>query len=95
MSEEYDFDNRIEFLEKYAAIMKDEINLELYKKRKQTVEPAIGVIKRCLGFRRFSLRGLEKVKGEFSLIATVYNLKKITNLCKVNGIMTKSGYNIA
>ena len=87
--------NDMEFLEKYAAIMKDEINLELYKGRKQTVEPAIGVIKRCLGFRRFSLRGLKKVRGEFSLIATVYNLKKITNLCKANGIMTRLEYNIA
>ena len=84
--------NDIEFLEKYEAIMKDEVNLELYKRRKQTVEPAIGVIKRCLGFRRFSLRGLEKVRGEFSLIAAVYNLMKITNLCGTDAVIARLAY---
>ena len=84
--------NDLEFLEKYAAIMKDEVNLELYKRRKQTVEPAIGVLKRCLGFRRFSLRGLEKVRGEFNLITAVYNLMKITKLCGTDAVITRLAY---
>ncbi|VAW89490.1 Transposase, IS4 family [hydrothermal vent metagenome] len=49
---------------------------EIYKKRKHIVEPVFGQIKNG-GFRKFSLRGIEKVKGEFSLVCTAHNIKKI------------------
>ncbi len=48
-----------------------------YAKRKETVEPVFGQIKQCRGFRQFLLRGLEKVKGEWSLICTTHNLLKL------------------
>ena len=48
----------------------------LYKKRKVIVEPVFGQIKNS-GFRRFSVRGKEKVAGEFSLVCATHNLKKI------------------
>lgn len=38
----------------------------IYKQRKVIVEPVFGHIKNS-GFRGFSLRGKEKVEGEFSL----------------------------
>ena len=41
-----------------------------------TVEPVFGQIKNR-GFRRFSLRGLFKVRGEFSLVCAVHNLVKL------------------
>ncbi|MBB3884833.1 transposase, partial [Acetobacter oeni] len=31
---------------------------DLYKLRKQTIEPVFGIIKSIMGFRRFRLRGL-------------------------------------
>ena len=49
----------------------------LYALRKQTPEPVFGVIKSVLGFRQFSLRGLEKVRGEWSLVAMAWNLKRM------------------
>ena len=49
----------------------------LYAKRKCTVEPVFGIIKAILGFRQFSLRGLENAKGEFNLIAMAWNLKRM------------------
>ena len=49
----------------------------LYALRKQTPEPVFGVIKSVLGFRQFSLRGLEKVRGEWSLVAIAWNLKRM------------------
>ena len=52
----------------------------LYKKRKQTVEPVFGIIKSVLGFRHFSLRGMEKVKTEWKLIALAYNCKRLAKL---------------
>jgi transposase len=49
----------------------------LYAKRKCTVEPVFGIIKAILGFRQFSLRGLENVGGEFNLVAMAWNLKRM------------------
>ncbi len=49
----------------------------LYAKRKCTVEPVFGIIKAILGFRQFSLRGLENVKGELNLVAMAWNLKRM------------------
>lgn len=50
---------------------------EKYKLRKQTVEPVFGQIKGARGFRQFLMRGLEKVKGEWSLICTAHNILKL------------------
>ena len=49
---------------------------EVYAKRKVIVEPVFGQIKNA-GFRGFSVRGKEAVSGEFSLVCTAHNLKKI------------------
>ena len=50
---------------------------ELYKKRKQTVEPVFGQIKGARGFRQFLRRGLAAVRGEWALLCTVHNLLKL------------------
>ena len=42
-----------------------------------TVEPVFGQVKEARGFRRFLLRGLQKVRGEWSLIALTHNLLKL------------------
>jgi transposase len=49
----------------------------LYDQRKQLVEPVFGNMKFNLGFVRFGLRGLRKVRGEFSLLCLAHNLKKL------------------
>ena len=48
----------------------------IYAQRKITVEPVFGQIK-GRGFRRFSLRGAGRVKGEFHLVCAVHNLVKL------------------
>jgi transposase len=53
---------------------------EAYKKRKQTVEPVFGIIKACLGFRQFSLRGQRKVQGEWCLVTLAYNVSRLWRL---------------
>ena len=53
---------------------------EIYKKRKQTVEPVFGIIKEILGFRRFSLRSEKKSNAEWSLVCTAYNIKRMFKL---------------
>jgi transposase len=48
-----------------------------YRRRKGLVEPVFGWVKRVLGFRAFSLRGLRKVAGEWSLVCLALNLRRM------------------
>jgi hypothetical protein len=48
----------------------------IYKQRKVIVEPVFGQIKNS-GFRGFSVRGLDKVAGEFSLVCAAHHFKKM------------------
>jgi len=48
-----------------------------YRLRKQTVEPVFGQIKEARGFRRFLMRGLERVEAEWALLCSVHNLLKL------------------
>ena len=50
---------------------------KLYARRKHIPEPVFGIIKSVLGFRQFLLRGLDKVRGEWSLVTMAWNLKRI------------------
>jgi transposase len=47
-----------------------------YRRRKAIVEPVIGWIKEVLGFRRFSLRGEAKARGEWTVVCLAVNLKR-------------------
>ena len=49
----------------------------LYALRKQIPEPVFGIIKSVMGFRQFSLRGLEQVKGEWNLVTLAWNIKRM------------------
>jgi transposase len=50
---------------------------KLYGLRKQTPEPVFGIIKSVMGFRQFLLRGLDKVRGEWSLVTMAWNFKRM------------------
>jgi Transposase DDE domain len=49
----------------------------LYARRKVIVEPVFGQIKEARGFRRFLLRGLPKIRGEWCLVCLGHNLLKL------------------
>lgn len=49
----------------------------LYAARKHIVEPVMGWVKRCLGFRSFNLRGLAAVRGEWNLVCLALNLRRM------------------
>ncbi len=53
---------------------------KLYALRKQTPEPVFGIIKSVLGFRQFLLRGLDRVRGEWSLVTMAWNMKRLFTL---------------
>ena len=60
--------------ERLRERMATEAGQEIYKRRKFTVEPRFGHIKRNMGIKRFMRRGLEKVKTEWTMICTAVNL---------------------
>ncbi len=62
---------------KMAHKLKSEVGQAIYRLRKCTVEPVIGIIKGVLGFRQFSLRGLEPAAGEWNLVCLAYNVKRL------------------
>ena len=51
-----------------------------YARRKWQAEAPIGWIKEALGFRRFSFRGLEKVRAEWTLVCLALNIKRLHTL---------------
>jgi transposase len=65
---------------KMAHQLQSEAGRAIYKLRKSTVEPVFGIIKEVLGFRQFSLRGLEAVCGEWCLVCLAFNLKRLHKL---------------
>jgi transposase len=62
----------------------------VYKERKVIVEPVFGQIKN-MGFRGFSVRGKQKVAGEFSLVCAVHNLKKIARAMMTGVVRPECG----
>jgi transposase len=63
--------------ERMRAKLGTESGRALYAQRKTIVEPVFGQIKEARGFRRFLLRGLAKVRGEWRLVCLTHNLLKI------------------
>ena len=62
---------------KMAYKLQTKIGKAIYRLRKCTVEPVIGIIKDTLGFRQFSLRGLAAAAGEWCLVCLAFNLKRL------------------
>jgi len=62
---------------KMAYKLQTEIGQAIYRLRKCTVEPVLGIIKEILGFRQFSLRGLAAAAGEWCLVCLAFDLKRL------------------
>ena len=63
-----------------AAKMQTAAGRAAYRKRKWIAEPPNGWIKSVLGFRQFSLRGLERVRAEWKLVCAALNLRRMASL---------------
>ncbi len=64
-------------MEAMAHRLQTKAGKKLYALRKQTPEPVFGIIKSVMGFRQFSLRGINKVRGEWSLVTMSWNIKRM------------------
>ena len=54
-----------------------DVGRERYGIRKETVEPVFGQIKRCMGFREFSMRGRQACEAEWNFVCAAHNLLKL------------------
>jgi transposase len=64
-------------VERMRAKLRTAVGRAVYGLRKGLVEPVFGQIKGARGFRRFLLRGLAKVRGEWQLVCLTHNLLKL------------------
>ena len=60
--------------------LRDKRGRQRYRRRKALVEPAFGWVKRVLGSREFSMRGLEKAQGEWNLVTAALNLRRMARM---------------
>jgi len=60
---------------------------EILDRRRETVEHPFGTIKQWMNQGAFLMRGLEKVRGEFSLTALAYNLRRALNILGMDRLM--------
>ena len=67
---------------KMAYKLRTQVGQAIYRLRKCTVEPVIGIIKAVLGFRQFSLRGLDPADCEWCLVCLAFNLKRLHTLSR-------------
>ncbi len=64
-------------LEKMRYRLRTSAGRGIYARRKCTVEPVIGNLKRSMGFRQFLLRGFEKASAEWTLVCASWNLRRL------------------
>jgi hypothetical protein len=60
-----------------ARKLRNKEGREIYAKRKTIVEPVFGQTIEARGLRRFLLRGLTKVNGEWLLLGLTHNINKL------------------
>jgi transposase len=60
---------------------------EVLDRRRETVEHPFGTIKQWMNQGAFLMRGLEKVRAEFSLTALAYNLRRVLNIVEFTELM--------
>lgn len=76
-----------EAMEKNAKNYREQYHL--YRQRQEINEHIFGTIKRVWGYYYTNLKGLPKVNGEWSLIMTVYNMKRCLNILQFDEMMLK------
>ena len=67
-------------LERHRARMESEEAAKLVRRRSAVVEHPFGTLKCRAGYLHFLVRGFDKVRGEWSLMALCYNFTRVLNI---------------
>jgi hypothetical protein len=78
-------------LDKVKHRMRTREGRNLYKLRKQTVEPVFGIIKYAMGFRQFHLRGHPKASLEWDVACLAYNCRRLFKLSDGGRLLQNAG----
>ena len=76
-------------LERHRARMRSEDADKLMRRRSAIVEHPFGTIKCRAGYRHFLVRGFNKVRGEWSLMALCYNFTRALNILGFDQFMAR------
>ena len=74
---------RIEISPHYGALLRQRAQRQdprykaLMRQRSGLIEPVFAGIKQAMGFRRWTVRGLDNVRTQWALLCTAHNLKKL------------------
>ena len=74
---------RIEISPQYGALQRQRDKRQdpqyqaLMRQRSGLIEPVFATIKQAMGFRRWTVRGLDNVRAQWAMLCTAYNLKKL------------------
>jgi transposase len=63
-----------------AAKLQTDEGKAAYRKRKWIAEPPNGWVKNVLGFRQFSMRGLNRAQAEWKLVCAALNLRRMASM---------------
>ena len=83
----YRYENQ-EWRDKFQDKMREYASQRKIKQRKNIIEHVFGTIKTMMGKIPLLLRGKEKVSSEINIYTTVYNLKRLIDIVKIENIET-------
>lgn len=78
-----------EFKEHLEAVYKTQQAQQIYKLRKQKVEPPFGHLKRNLAAGQFMLRGKPKVDAETSILTSCFNIARMITIIGIPELILK------
>ena len=73
-------------LERHRARMESEAAAKVMRRRSAIVEHPFGTLKCRAGYQHFLVRGFDKVRGEWSLMALCYNFTRALNILGLDGL---------
>ncbi len=76
-------------IDRHRARMNNRRADELMVRRFAMVEHPFGTLKCRAGYQHFLVRGFEKVRGEWSLMALCYNFTRVLNILGLDGLLAR------
>ena len=77
-------------LRRHRSWMATEEAKRAYRLRMALVEPLFAILKNQLEARRFTLRGMDNVKAEWTMVATAFNLRTLWRVWRNQAVLNRA-----
>jgi Transposase DDE domain len=74
-------------IDRHRARMEQPEAVDIMRRRSALAEHPFGTLKCRAGYRHFLVRGLQKVRGEWSLMALCYNFSRVLSILGLDGFL--------